>query len=103
MGSLADCVLADAILTPPRTPTPPTAIMKVRGLQKSITEKHLLVNEKRRCIQMAKDFFKKYGNKECALNYLQIKVKSRCLSAPDATSLHHCLKNKQPKLICFQW
>ena len=24
---------------------------------------------------------------------------SRCLSAPDATSLHHCLKNKQLKLI----
>ena len=23
------------------------------------------------------------------------KVMSRCLSAPDATSLHHCLKNKQ--------
>ena len=24
---------------------------------------------------------------------------STCLSAPDATSLHHCLKNKQLKLI----
>ncbi len=23
--------------------------------------------------------------------------------APDGTSLHHCLKNKQLKLICFQW
>ena len=30
-------------------------------------------------------------------------LNKRCLSAPDATSLHHCLKNKQPKLICFQW
>ena len=28
---------------------------------------------------------------------------SRCLSAPDATSLHHCLENKQLKLIWFQW
>ena len=27
-----------------------------------------------------------------------LKVMSRCLSAPDATSLHHCLKNKQLKL-----
>ena len=26
-------------------------------------------------------------------------VMSRCLSAPDATSLHHCFKNKQPKLL----
>ena len=31
------------------------------------------------------------------------KVMSRCLSAPDATSLHHCLKNKQLKLIWLQW
>ena len=35
MGSLADCVLAEAILIPPRPLTPPTAI-KVRGLQKSM-------------------------------------------------------------------
>ena len=27
------------------------------------------------------------------------KVMSRCLSTPDATSLHHCLKKKQLKLI----
>ena len=31
------------------------------------------------------------------------KVMSRCLSEPDATSLHHCLKNKQLKLIWLQW
>ena len=30
------------------------------------------------------------------------KVISRCLSAPDVTSLHHCLKNKQLKLIWFR-
>ena len=41
-GSLADCVLADAILIPP----------------------HLLVNEKRRCRDG-------YGNKGRAFNYLQ--------------------------------
>ena len=35
--------------------------------------------------------------------YLRIKFISGCLSAPDVTSLHHRLKNKQPKLICFQW
>ena len=42
MGSLADCVLADAILFPPSPPAPPTAIMKDRGLRKStelLTEK----------------------------------------------------------------
>ena len=38
---------------------------------------------------MAKHFSKKYGNKGRASNYLQSeKVMSRCLSAPDATSLH---------------
>ena len=31
----------------------------------------------------------------------QLSANKRCLSAPDATSLHHCLKNKQPKLIAF--
>ena len=29
----------------------------------------------------------------------QLSANKRYLSAPDATSLHHCLKNKQPKLI----
>ena len=44
-------------------------------------------------------------NRAEIVNYLQseIKVMSRCLSAPDATPLHHCLKNKQLKLIWFQW
>ena len=41
-------------------------------------------------VEMAKCFSKKYGNKGWAFNYLvpaiQIKVMSRCLSAPDATS-----------------
>ena len=44
---------------------------------------------------MAKRFSKKYGNKGWAsttCNHM-----SRCLSAPDALSLHHCLKNKQLK------
>ena len=42
MSSLADCVLADSILIPPRPAIPPTTIMKVRGLQKVrklVTEK----------------------------------------------------------------
>ena len=34
-GSLADGVLADAILTSPRPPIPPTNIRKVRGLRKN--------------------------------------------------------------------
>ena len=33
----------------------------------------------------------------CILNNSYVKM----LSAPDATFLHHCLKKKQPKLICF--
>ena len=37
-------------------------------------------------------FSNKYGNKRTTCN---LKVMSRCLSAPYATSLHHCLKNKQ--------
>ena len=49
---------------------------------------------------MANRFSKKYGNKGMSF---QLSAKKICLSAPDATSLHHCLKNKQPKLICFQW
>ena len=35
-SSLADCVLADAILIPPRPSIPPTIIMKVRVLRKSM-------------------------------------------------------------------
>ena len=51
-------------------------------------------------VGMAKYFSKKYGSKGWAFNHLQSeKVMSRCLSAPDATSLHYCLKNKQLKLI----
>ena len=50
MGSLADCVLADAILNPPHPPILPTNLKKVRGLQKIIEtsnrKKHVLVNEK---------------------------------------------------------
>ena len=63
-SSLADCVLADAILIPPRSPIPPTTIIKVRGLQKvrkQVTKKLLLVNEKRD-VGMAKLFSKEYGN-----------------------------------------
>ena len=35
MGSLADCVLVDAILILPNPPIPPTTIKKVKGFQKS--------------------------------------------------------------------
>ena len=34
MGLLADCVLADPILIPPRPSLLPTTIKKIRGLQK---------------------------------------------------------------------
>ena len=50
--SLAYGVLADTILFPPRPPLPPTNIRMVRGPQKVrklVTEKYLLLNDKRRC------------------------------------------------------
>ena len=49
-GSLADGVLADAILIPPRPPIPPTNIRKVRGCQKNYGDGY-------------KRFSTKYGNK----------------------------------------
>ena len=39
---------------------------------------------------MAKCFSKKYGNKGRASTTCNLKVMLTCLSAPDATSLHHC-------------
>ena len=42
---------------------------------------------------MAKCFSKKYGIKGSTT--CNPKVMPRCLSAPDAISLHHCIKNKQ--------
>ena len=41
-------------------------------------------------VGMAKYFSKKYGNKGWACI---LKVKSTCLSVPEATSLHHSLQN----------
>ena len=54
---------------------------------------------------MAKHYYKKCGKERmsfrlpsnCNLKY--ISVMSGCMSMPDATSLHHYLKNKQLKLI----
>ena len=46
-------------------------------------------------VGMVKRFSKTYGNStKC-----NPKVMSKCLSAPEATSLHHCLENKQLKPI----
>ena len=39
MGSLADCVLADAILILPRPPIPPTNLKKVSGPRKKYGKK----------------------------------------------------------------
>ena len=50
---------------------------------------------------MAKHFYKKYGKRDELSTTCIPKVMSRCLSGPDATFLHHCLKNKQLKLIWF--
>ena len=50
-------------------------------------------------VGMAKRFLSMETRDE--LHYLKSEIiaMSRCLSVPDATSLHHCLKNKQLKLI----
>ena len=51
-GSLADGVLADAILIPPRPPILPTNLRREGVVEKSTetsNRKPLLVNEKRRC------------------------------------------------------
>ena len=51
---------------------------------------------------MAKCFLRTETRDE--LHYLKFEIiaMSRCLSVPDTTSLHHCLKNKQLKHIWFQ-
>ena len=54
VGSLADVMLADAILIPPHSPILPTNIRKVSGRRKSTEIKD---------VGMAKSFSKKYGNK----------------------------------------
>ena len=51
-------------------------------------------------VGMANRFSKKYGNKGLPFNYLRIK---RCLSAPDTTSLHHCLKNHFQYYTILNW
>ena len=43
-------------------------------------------------------FFKSTDTRDELSTTCNPKVKSRCLSALDATSLRHCLKNKQLKL-----
>ena len=48
---------------------------------------------------MAKHFSKSTETRDELSTTCNPKVMSRCLSAPDAASLHHCLKNKQLKLI----
>ena len=42
---------------------------------------------------MVKRFSKKYETKEELSTTCNPKVMSRCLSAPDATFLNHCLQN----------
>ena len=57
-------------------------------------------------VGMAKHLSKKYGNKGWTFDYPVSAIWNkflfvRCLSMPEATSLHHCLKNKQLKLNAF--
>ena len=66
-----------------------TARTKMRSLTGSLADGVLA-----ECFQETRDQLSSTYN---------LKVMSRCLSAPDAISIHHCLKNKQLKLIMFQW
>ena len=50
-------------------------------------------------VGMVKTSLKSMETREALSTNCNPKVMSRCLSAPDATSLHHCLKNKQLKQI----
>ena len=52
-------------------------------------------------VGMAKRFSKKYRNKGWASTTCN--PMSRCLSAPDATSLHHCLKNHHQYCTILCW
>ena len=56
---------------------------------------------KKRDVGMAKFFSKSTETRDELSTNCNPKVMSRRLSVPDATSLHHSLKNKQLKLIWF--
>ena len=92
--SLAECVLAEAILIHPRPPVPP---QKVRGLTRMYGNKsqknYLLVNGKKVMLGWLNVSLKSTETKDELSTTCNPKVMSRCLSTPDATSLHHCLKN----------
>ena len=51
---------------------------------------------------MVKCFLKNYGNKEELSTTCNPKFMSRCLSAPDAISLHHCLQNHRQEEACLK-
>ena len=44
-------------------------------------------------VGLAKRFSKSYKTRDKLSTTCNPKVMSRCLSMPDATSLHHCLQN----------
>ena len=48
---------------------------------------------------MVKYFSKKYGYNGRAFNYMKSESYVKMPVSPDATSLHHCLMNKQLQLI----
>ena len=106
-GSLADGVLTDSILIPPRPLIPPTNLKKVRGprtkVRQLVTEKPFTSKWKKEMEGWLNASLKSTETRDELSTTCNPKVISRCLSAPGATSLHHCLKNKQLKLIWLQW
>ena len=72
-------------------------------METSNKQKHLLVNKKKEMKGWLIASLKCTETRDELLTDLQskIKVMSRYLSVPDATSLHYCLKYKQLKLYGF--
>ena len=61
-----------------------------KKVRKQVTEKPFTTKWKKGDVGMAKRFSKRYGNKGWVSTTCN--PMTRCLSAPDTTSLHHCLK-----------
>ena len=80
-------------------------------VRKIATQNHSQINEKKERLGLLNTSLKITKTRdEFSTPAIRIKVLSRCLSGRDATSLHHCFKNKQLNLIsvvriqhCKKW
>ena len=101
-GSLADCVLADTILIPPHPLILPTN-KEGNGSSKDVRKLYSNTKTiKKGVLGWLNPSLQSTEKRDELSTTLHLQSK-RCLSAPDARSLYHCLKNKLLKLKCFQW